>query len=132
MPKLPGVPHLQAVRALQKVGFRVVREGKQIVMSDGRRILTIPGANPVNAYTMGGIARDAGLTVRDAWRCLPAYGKPPRCTHVFVHGTAHGTARQKMRSKRKLWWRCAIRTMRAARTDQRLSGAAGRGGRVPE
>jgi predicted RNA binding protein YcfA (HicA-like mRNA interferase family) len=65
VPELPGVPHLQAVRALQKVGFRVVREGKHVVMSDGRRILTIPRANPVNAYTMGGIARDAGLTVEE-------------------------------------------------------------------
>jgi predicted RNA binding protein YcfA (HicA-like mRNA interferase family) len=65
VPKLPGVPHLQAVRALHKVGFRVVREGKHVVMSDGRRILTIPRANPVNAYTMGGIARDAGLTVEE-------------------------------------------------------------------
>jgi len=27
------------------------------------RILTIPRADPINAYTMGGIARDAGLTV---------------------------------------------------------------------
>jgi predicted RNA binding protein YcfA (HicA-like mRNA interferase family) len=65
VPKVPGVPHLQAVRALQKAGFRVVREGKHIIMSDGRRILTIPRANPVNAYTMGGIARDAGLTVEE-------------------------------------------------------------------
>ena len=32
-------------------------------MSDGRRILTIPRANPINAYTLGGIVRDAGLTV---------------------------------------------------------------------
>jgi hypothetical protein len=32
-------------------------------MSDGSRILTIPRANPVNAFTMGGIVRDAGLTV---------------------------------------------------------------------
>ena len=32
-------------------------------MSDGVRILTIPRHNPVNAFTMGGIARDAGLTV---------------------------------------------------------------------
>ena len=55
MPKIPGVPHLQAVRALEKVGFRVVRESKHIVMSDGRRILTIPRANPINAFTMGGI-----------------------------------------------------------------------------
>jgi predicted RNA binding protein YcfA (HicA-like mRNA interferase family) len=69
VPKLPGVPHLQAVRALQKAGFRIVREGKHIVMSDGRRILTIPRANPVNAYTMGGIVRDAGLTV-DEFKAL--------------------------------------------------------------
>ena len=31
-------------------------------MSDGERILTIPRHNPVNAFTMGGIVRDAGLT----------------------------------------------------------------------
>ena len=30
-------------------------------MSDGSRIITIPRHNPVNAYTMGGIVRDAGL-----------------------------------------------------------------------
>ena len=51
------------MRALEKAGFRVVRQGKHIVMTDGTRIVTIPRANPVNAYTMGGIARDAGLTV---------------------------------------------------------------------
>jgi len=32
-------------------------------MSNGRRIVTIPRHNPVNAFTMGGIARDAGLSV---------------------------------------------------------------------
>ena len=32
-------------------------------MSHGGRILTIPRHNPVNAFTMGGIVRDAGLTV---------------------------------------------------------------------
>jgi len=40
----------------------VVREGKHIVMSDGHRILTVPRHNPVNAFTMGAIAQDAGLT----------------------------------------------------------------------
>jgi len=63
MPKLPGVPHLAAIRALQKAGFRIVRQGKHVVTSDGRRILTIPRHNPVNAITMAGIARDAGLTL---------------------------------------------------------------------
>ena len=32
-------------------------------MSNGERILTIPRGKPVNAFTMGGIIRDAGLTV---------------------------------------------------------------------
>jgi len=57
-----GHYELDAVRALQKVGFRVVRQGKHIVMSDGTLILTIPRHNPINAHTMGGIVHDAGLT----------------------------------------------------------------------
>ena len=63
MPKIPGVNHLDAVRALEKAGFRIARQGKHIVMSDGRRIVVVPRNNPVNAFTMGGIAKDAGLTV---------------------------------------------------------------------
>ncbi len=70
MPKLPGVPHLQAVRALQKAGFRIAREGKHTVMTDGRRILTVPRNNPVNAFTMGGIVRDAGLTIEEFRKLL--------------------------------------------------------------
>jgi hypothetical protein len=49
-----------AVRALEKAGFRIVRQGKHIVMSDGVHILTIRRHNPVNAITMDGIVRDAG------------------------------------------------------------------------
>ena len=39
MPKLPGVNHLDAIRA--------------------------PRHNPVNAFTMGGIIRDSGLTIEE-------------------------------------------------------------------
>jgi hypothetical protein len=35
------------------------------VMSDGVRILTIPRHNPINAITMGGIVRNAGLTMEE-------------------------------------------------------------------
>ena len=69
MPKLPGVNHLNAVRALEKVGFHIARQGKHIVMTDGLRVLTIPRHNPINAITMGNIVRDAGLTV-DVFRKL--------------------------------------------------------------
>ncbi len=50
MGKLPGINHLDAVRALQKAGFRIARQGKHVVM-------------------MGGIVRDAGLTI-DAFKEL--------------------------------------------------------------
>lgn len=57
MPKIPGINHKDAIRALKKAGFKVVRQGKHTVMTDGVRILTIPRSNPINAYTMGGIVR---------------------------------------------------------------------------
>jgi predicted RNA binding protein YcfA (HicA-like mRNA interferase family) len=62
VPRIAGVDHRDAIRALKKAGFRVIRQGKHTVMSDGTRILTIPRHNPINAFTMGGIALDAGLT----------------------------------------------------------------------
>ncbi len=38
MPKLPGVNHLDAVRALEKAGFWIARQGKHGVMtSSGER-----------------------------------------------------------------------------------------------
>jgi predicted RNA binding protein YcfA (HicA-like mRNA interferase family) len=63
MPKLPGVPHLQAVRALEKAGFVLIRQGKHIIMSNGVRTVQVPRNNPVNAYTMAKIIRDAGMTL---------------------------------------------------------------------
>lgn len=70
MTKLPGLSHQAAVGALQKAGFRIARQGKHIVMTDGSRILTIPRANPVNPFTMAGIVRDAGLTIEEFKRLL--------------------------------------------------------------
>ena len=71
MPSLPGVNHLNAVRALEKAGFWIQRQGrKHIVMTDGTRILIVPRHNPVNAITMGNIVRDAGMTVDDFRKLL--------------------------------------------------------------
>jgi predicted RNA binding protein YcfA (HicA-like mRNA interferase family) len=63
MPKLPGINHQQAVQALEKLGFRIVRQGKPSVMADGMRILTIPRRNAINATRIWGIMRDAGLPI---------------------------------------------------------------------
>ncbi len=70
MPRIPGVNHLDAVRALEKAGFEVVRQGKHIVMSDGSRQITIPRHNPIKSFTMGGIVQDAGLTVEQFCKLL--------------------------------------------------------------
>ena len=65
MPKLPGVNHQQAIRVFEKAGFRIARQGKHVTMTNGERILTIPRANPVNAYTMAGIIKDAGFSIEE-------------------------------------------------------------------
>ena len=62
MARIAGVNHLQAVRAFEKAGFRIIRQGKHIVMSDGDHQITIPRHNPIKAFTLGGIVRDAGLS----------------------------------------------------------------------
>ena len=50
------------MRVFQKLGYRVVRESGHLIMSNGGRRLVIPRHDPINAITMGAIARDAGLT----------------------------------------------------------------------
>jgi predicted RNA binding protein YcfA (HicA-like mRNA interferase family) len=70
MPKLPGINHQRAVNAFQKAGFRIAREGKHITMTNGERIITIPRANPVDAFTIGGIVKDSGLTIEEFKKLL--------------------------------------------------------------
>jgi predicted RNA binding protein YcfA (HicA-like mRNA interferase family) len=60
---LPGIQHQQAVRAFQKAGFEITRQSGHVVMPDGRSTIVIPRNNPINAFTMFGIVKDAGLTV---------------------------------------------------------------------
>ena len=62
MPKIPGVSQHDAVRVFQKLGYRIARQAAHIVMSNGDIRLTIPRHNPINALTMGAIAKDACLT----------------------------------------------------------------------
>jgi predicted RNA binding protein YcfA (HicA-like mRNA interferase family) len=70
MPKLPGVNHKAAIRAFERLGYRIIRQSKHIVMSDGVHVVVIPRNNPINPYTMGIIIRDAGMTVEEFKRLL--------------------------------------------------------------
>ena len=62
MPKIPGIRQQDAVRIFEKLGFRIARQSGHIIMTDAKRRLVIPRHNPIDAITMGGIAKAAGLT----------------------------------------------------------------------
>jgi len=48
MPKLPGINHLLDIKALEKAGFHIDRQGKHIFMSRGSLRVVTPRANPVD------------------------------------------------------------------------------------
>jgi hypothetical protein len=54
---------------LEKAGWRIIREGKHTTMGKGTEALPIPRHNPINAITMGQIAKAAGFTP-DEFRAL--------------------------------------------------------------
>lgn len=58
----PDLSSERIVNALSKAGFKIIRQGKHIGMSDGTRHLTIPRHKRINPYTLKGIIKDAGLT----------------------------------------------------------------------
>jgi predicted RNA binding protein YcfA (HicA-like mRNA interferase family) len=62
VPKISGIRQQEAVRIFEKLGFRVARQSGHIIMTDGKTRLVIPRHNPIDAITMGGIAKAAGLT----------------------------------------------------------------------
>jgi predicted RNA binding protein YcfA (HicA-like mRNA interferase family) len=70
VPRLPGVNHLQAIRAFEKAGFVIARQGKHVTMTDGKMVATIPRHNPINAITMAKIVLGAGLTIDEFRRLL--------------------------------------------------------------
>ena len=70
MPRLPGISQRDAVRVFERLGYRIARQSGHIVMTNGTRRLVIPRHNPINALTMGGIVRDAGLTAEEFKKLL--------------------------------------------------------------
>ena len=70
MPRIPGVGQSDAVKVFQKLGYRIARQSGHVIMSNGMVRLSIPRHSPINAITMGAIARDAGLTPEQFLRLL--------------------------------------------------------------
>jgi predicted RNA binding protein YcfA (HicA-like mRNA interferase family) len=63
--KLPGIPHARAVRAFERAGFVIARQSGHVIMVKGSAEIVIPRNNPINAYTMYEIVKQAGLTVEE-------------------------------------------------------------------
>jgi predicted RNA binding protein YcfA (HicA-like mRNA interferase family) len=65
MTKLPSWPHPKVIRALQKLGYVVIRQkGSHIRMVHTYKTsVTIPTHNPVAKGTLRKILRDANITI---------------------------------------------------------------------
>ena len=61
---------MDAIRALKKVGFKVVGGKKHTLLPDGSRTLSIPRHNPINGFTMASIIKDSGLTIEEFKKLL--------------------------------------------------------------
>jgi hypothetical protein len=72
----PSIRHADAVRVFEKPGCRIIRQSGHIIVSKGEIRLVIPRANPVDPFTMGAIARDAGLMPADFDHLLGAFLAP--------------------------------------------------------
>jgi predicted RNA binding protein YcfA (HicA-like mRNA interferase family) len=62
VPRIPGIRQQDAVRVFEKIGFRIARQSKHIIMTRSGVRLTVPRHRTIDALTMGGIAKAAGLT----------------------------------------------------------------------
>ena len=63
MPKLPRISGAEAVRALERLGFHVVRQkGSHIVMRRGSSGCGVPNHAQLKVGTLAGVLRQAGVS----------------------------------------------------------------------
>ena len=63
MPKLPVLSGAEVVRALEKLGFKQVRQrGSHVVLRRGGSGTVVPLHKPVQIGTLAGILRQAGVS----------------------------------------------------------------------
>jgi predicted RNA binding protein YcfA (HicA-like mRNA interferase family) len=66
MPKLPRVSGAEVVRALQRMGFAVVRQrGSHIVLRRGSSGCVVPNHRELKTGTLAGLLKQAGVSVED-------------------------------------------------------------------
>jgi len=63
MPKLPVVSGAEAIRALERLGFRVVRQrGSHIVLRRGNSGCVVPSHRELKLGTLAGLLKQAGVS----------------------------------------------------------------------
>ncbi|HZL14411.1 MAG TPA: type II toxin-antitoxin system HicA family toxin [Verrucomicrobiae bacterium] len=66
MPKLPRISGSEIVRALQRLGFEVVRQrGSHIIMRRGSSGCVVPNHREVKVGTLAGVLRQAGVSTEE-------------------------------------------------------------------
>lgn len=66
MPKLPVISGMEAIRALEKLGFSVVRQrGSNIILKRGSSGCVVPNHSELKAGTLAGILKQAGVSVEE-------------------------------------------------------------------
>jgi predicted RNA binding protein YcfA (HicA-like mRNA interferase family) len=66
MPKFPGLSGLDIVRALERLGFELIRQsGSHIIMRRGISGCVVPNHKEVKIGTVSGILRQAGVSAED-------------------------------------------------------------------
>jgi predicted RNA binding protein YcfA (HicA-like mRNA interferase family) len=73
MPKLPVVSGAEVVRALECLGFVVVRQrGSHIVMRRGASGCVVPNHREIKTGTLNGVLKQAGISVDEFVNALHA------------------------------------------------------------
>ena len=73
MPKLPVVSSAEAIRALEQLGFSVVRQrGSHIVLRMGSSGCVVPNHKELKAGTLTGILKQAGVPLDEFISALRA------------------------------------------------------------
>ncbi len=73
MPKLPVVSGSEVIRALQRLGFIVIRQrGSHVILRRGSQGCVVPDHREVKTGTLAGLLKQAGVSVDEFIRALNA------------------------------------------------------------
>ena len=71
MPKLPHISGAQAVKALERLGFVIMRQsGSHIVLRKGSIGCVVPNHKEIKIGTLAGVLRQAGVSTEEFLRVL--------------------------------------------------------------